>query len=180
MKKIIVSALAICVATSASAVDLRHYAGIKLGAIVSGTIDIDFFGDIDMDEQFGLAAQYGIKVSDFRAELELAHYFAAEPEYIAMDVSHTILFVNGYYDIPTNSPFSPYGTIGLGYNFISAESALRSENDMAFAWKIGAGVAWNVQENFALDLGYRYISFGDFEDVSFSGHELAIGARFQF
>lgn len=179
MKKIIVSTLAICVATAAHAVDLRQYFGVKVSDVF-GNADVKDGGDITMREQFGLAAQYGVKLSDFRAELELAHYLKASPKGEDVDVSHTILFVNGYYDLATNSPFSPYATIGIGYNRILVDG----DSDPSLAFKLGLGASWNINTNIALDLGYRYIRFGEYNDdhvdVTFSGHELSLGARFSF
>ncbi len=80
------------------------------------------------------------------------------------------LFVNAYFDINTGTNFTPYvgAGLGLGFNHFSAnanENGLRSASlgshtSTNFAWNIGLGVAYNFNENVAVDLGYRYAQFG--------------------
>ena len=61
-----------------------------------------------------------------------------------------------------------------------------------FAWNVGAGVAYNVNENLAIDAGYRYVDLG-YNEVSSTvdgkkyevgsrpyNHEFMLGLRFGF
>lgn len=173
---------------TANAVDLRQYVSLKITDVISGNINVDyddgvyaFDEDYKAKEFFGGSFAYGVKLSDFRVELEGNAYSRAKFKKLP-DVSAktTSLFANGYYDIQTNSLFTPYVTVGLGYSRISVDG----DSDASLGLKAGIGVAWEINDNFALDVGYRYNDFGtyseEFVDASLSGHELSLGARVSF
>lgn len=118
------------------------------------------------------------------------------------------LMANFFYDFRNDSDFTPYVTAGAGLAFIRAENKLRVQNaDLTyfdrsksvtnFAWNLGAGVAYNFNENVAVDLGYRYVNMGvanmsssyDFgsgvkgkleSDNYLYNHEIALGVRYTF
>ena len=105
------------------------------------------------------------------------------------------LFLNLYYDIQTDTPFVPYigAGAGLAFNYVeySGEGAMggsMSENFTNFAWNVGAGVAYNFNENFAVDLGYRFMMMG-YNEVSSGAYKISnqpynnefmLGLRFTF
>ena len=106
------------------------------------------------------------------------------------------LFLNLYYDIQTDTPFVPYIGAGAGLAFNYVEYTVHSdgfggsasENFTNFAWNVGAGVAYNFNENFAVDLGYRFMMMG-YNEVSSNGlkisnqpynNEFMLGLRFTF
>ena len=106
------------------------------------------------------------------------------------------LFLNLYYDIQTDTPFVPYIGAGAGLAFNYVEYTVHSdgfggsasENFTNFAWNVGAGVAYNFNENFAVDLGYRFMMMG-YNEVSSNGlkisnqpynNEFMRGLRFTF
>ena len=85
------------------------------------------------------------------------------------------LFVNAYYDINTNTVFTPYVGGGVGVAFINVKQSgvdtfstapqnnnwASSERDVTnFAWNVGTGIAWNMNKNSTIDLGYRYVNLG--------------------
>ena len=105
------------------------------------------------------------------------------------------LFLNLYYDIQTGTPFVPYigAGAGLAFNYVeytghnntTGEHGSVSDNFTNFAWNVGAGVAYNFNENFAVDLGYRFMMMGYNEvDSSISNqpynNEFMLGLRFTF
>ena len=105
------------------------------------------------------------------------------------------LFLNLYYDIQTGTPFVPYigAGAGLAFNYVeytghnntTVEHGSVSDNFTNFAWNVGAGVAYNFNENFAVDLGYRFMMMGYNEvDSSISNqpynNEFMLGLRFTF
>ena len=106
------------------------------------------------------------------------------------------LFLNLYYDIQTGTPFVPYigAGAGLAFNYVEYTvhsdrgNASASDNFTNFAWNVGAGVAYNFNENFAVDLGYRFMMMG-YNEVSIGGsnisnqpynNEFMLGLRFTF
>ena len=189
MKKILLPLVAgLCAVESAQAVDLRQYVSLKITDVVSGNLNVDyddgvyaFDKDFDTKEFFGGNLAYGVKLSDFRIELEGNMYSNIKFKKLAGTNGKTnSLFVNGYYDIQTNSLFTPYVTLGLGYSRLSFDG----DSDVSLGLKAGVGVAWEINDIFALDIGYRYNDFGTYSeddgDASLSGHELTLGARISF
>jgi opacity protein-like surface antigen len=86
------------------------------------------------------------------------------------------LFVNAYYDFRNDTPFTPYFGAGMGLAFIKTKASVGAEFGLAFisesgstgsststnfAWNIGTGVAYDINEALSLDLGYRFAGLGE-------------------
>ncbi|MDR2160532.1 MAG: acyloxyacyl hydrolase [Desulfovibrio sp.] len=85
------------------------------------------------------------------------------------------LFLNAYYDFRNSSSFTPYVGAGIGMAFIDAKYKYKesySDDDpwtetagknstTNFAWNIGGGVAYDINEYLAVDLGYRFVGLGE-------------------
>ena len=104
--------------------------------------------------------------------------------------------VNGFWDIDTGSPFTPYIGAGLGtsniYESMTSGAANArhhtEDHNWGFAWNVGAGVAYAFTESVALDVGYRFAGFGE-STLKHSGgnvsnymtaNEFTAGVRFSF
>ncbi|MBR1605713.1 MAG: porin family protein [Alphaproteobacteria bacterium] len=83
------------------------------------------------------------------------------------------LLLNAYYDFETDSAFTPYVGAGIGYaktkitqsRYVSwalegFDKATNSHTN--FAWQIGAGIAYALNDHVSIDVGYRYIDYGKF------------------
>lgn len=103
------------------------------------------------------------------------------------------LMMNAYYDIDTNTAFTPYVGGGIGYARLKGSVDSRfgelSKSSDEFAWQLGAGVAYALNDNVSLDLGYRYSDFGSVEKeylpdrnykADVDAHEFLFGARYTF
>ena len=81
---------------------------------------------------------------------------------------------NIYYDFHNSSPFTPYVGVGAGvalaYSGYSAGGLNVDQYDTLFAWNAGLGFSWTINENFAADLGYRFVGIG-----TGSGNEVNVG-----
>ena len=96
------------------------------------------------------------------------------------------LFANLYYDFRNDSAFVPYigAGIGMSFNYLGFDlhrggsAVSRDESTTNFAWNLGAGVAFNINEHFAIDAGYRFVSLG-YNDVSVTsaGNKYNVGNR---
>ncbi len=122
-------------------------------------------------------------------------------------VSAHSLMANGFFDINTQTDFTPYLGAGLGLAYLDTDyrsgitmnnipiGASSSDGSWNFAWSLMAGVGYSINENLTLDLGYRYIDLGSGDagtfnasngGISYSGspsvdytaHELGLGLRF--
>jgi opacity protein-like surface antigen len=81
----------------------------------------------------------------------------------------TSLFVNGYYDANWHENITPYLTAGLGIGTNKAGDAKAADgfvwskgknSKQRFIWNVGAGMKFNFNKNYALDLGYKYVDLG--------------------
>ncbi len=118
--------------------------------------------------------------------------------------------LNFYYDINTGTKFVPFVGAGIGYAHVEISSlatgnipggVLDIEIDSKadnLAWNVGAGVSYNLNENLAFDIAYRYTNYGSVTDsaaenilnlgkllyingdIDVSSHEVMIGARYKF
>ena len=142
-----------------------------------------------------------------RAEIEFALRGNSEKSWDSIDPdgdflstkglwNTSTLFLNLYYDIQTGTPFVPYigAGAGLAFNYVEytvhggGDGVSVSDNFTNFAWNVGAGVAYNFNENFAVDLGYRFMMMG-YNEISKGGdtisnqpynNEFMLGLRFTF
>lgn len=107
--------------------------------------------------------------------------------------SATTLMLNGNAQLPTGTIFTPYATVGIGYSSISKgdinvnASQLKEKSSKGLAWNAGFGVKTKVQDNVALDLGYKFVNLGKikFEDAfkttsKVQAHELSAGVIISF
>ncbi|HUR44184.1 MAG TPA: outer membrane beta-barrel protein, partial [Aestuariivirga sp.] len=92
------------------------------------------------------------------------------------DMSVSTVLGNLYFDIPTNTAFTPYVGAGVGYGWASIDNA-KDKDGLAYGLMAGVGI--DLTDNITLDAGYR------FRDVMTSGsdpmeHQILTGLRFEF
>ncbi len=136
----------------------------------SGSMDVDkaeygFKGETDTGYGLGLAG--GRRFGNFRAEGEMAIQNADFSTEGLSDLTVKTLMLNGFYHIPVPefwvfgrncNTLSVYGMAGMGAG--KAEVTFDNDfedSDTGFAYKVGAGVAYDFAANMALDLGYEYM-----------------------
>lgn len=116
------------------------------------------------------------------------------------------LFANFYLDWHNDTPITPYIGGGVGMAFLRTEHSVdidytdisdtHKKTHTNFAWNVGVGTAYQVHENVALDLNYRYTALGkidmktkdEFDGIQLSerqkgnigSHDIVMGVRFGF
>ncbi|MBV8792078.1 MAG: porin family protein [Pseudolabrys sp.] len=110
------------------------------------------------------------------------------------------ILANGYLDLGSWFGFTPYVGAGAGATYLKMSDYQSAgappftntspHRQWNFTWAAMAGVGWRVAPNMVLDLGYRYLGFGDLNtntDVSgqttfknVAAHEVRIGVRWYF
>ena len=115
------------------------------------------------------------------------------------------LMLNAYYDFKNTSKFTPYVSVGAGVTRVKNTQTLNpqfseeanlglSDTSNSFTWSAGAGVAYKVTENVALDLAYRYVDAGEVEfknnidlenaklksTADLTSHDYSLGIRYNF
>lgn len=186
----------------------KNFSGQTVGLPYSGTKKNDdtWGGGVAVGYDFGTYGEYPI-----RLELEYLYRGKTSADYgprgrtndnltsynITSDI-HTV-FANAYLDFPTDTAFTPYVQAGLGGAYVDTDfkeetlfnwfNIHGSQAEWNFAWNVGAGLAYQCSDNIALDLSYRYSSFGDgielksygglsTGEVDLQAHEVILGLRF--
>jgi opacity protein-like surface antigen len=103
------------------------------------------------------------------------------------------LQANVYWDIDTGTAFRPFIGGGMGLSFIYADykaegKSSYSESTTDFAWNVGGGVAYDVNESITVDLAYRFAGFGHAEAKTqynttrnyMTANEFILGLRLNF
>lgn len=164
-------------------------AGAKGSPYVRADVGAAFpekFNKVDYDKKapkksvvYGVGAGYAFN-DQLRADVTISrmHNFTYDHqlfdsidniyERFKQDVNSTQFLVNGYYDIVNYCNFTPYVGAGLGIAYNQAKTMKnvtlgafqKGSHRTDFAWNIGAGVAYKLTQNFAVDLGYKYHNLG--------------------
>ena len=91
-----------------------------------------------------------------------------------------------------NSAFTPYLSAGLGFAKVEVNdlnvpgSGLPNSNDddTVFAYQVGVGVGYAVNEKVTIDAKYRYFATSDHEfdtrEAEFASHNFFFGVRVNF
>jgi opacity protein-like surface antigen len=136
---------------------------------------------------------------DYGAPMKYRGTIATPDDVTAKITAASVLF-NGYIDLGTWYRATPYIGAGAGTAYLRtfdyASTAAPpftgglSQTQWNFAWAGMAGVAYAVSPNILVDVGYRYINFGDVKTASDSlgsmtfknlaAHEARIGLRWSF
>ena len=193
-------------------------------------------GNMDFDMAFAGEITAGVKIDNFRAELEVAIRSASEDDYDiyngtlnipmigavpteienSISVRHNSYLANFFYDFDFGTKWTPYVGAGVGFGvyrqkatveididedllmaglgqippellptILQEVSQFEREMEVAndtlyrFEWQVSAGVAYNFNENWALDLGYRFNSSTVGGEFVYA-HEVKLGARYSF
>ena len=202
MKKILLTSVAVAMATFASNAAVRPYVSAHLGythaTILSSDERNDFSVGQWIDSKFALdvSGAFGVKYDisksfALRGELEydyLEKFENSETDDTIWMRSHTVL-ANAYLDFKTMSAFTPYISAGAGYQFnhLNTELFDKTTTPHAFAWQIGGGITYNINNALSVDLGYRYLTstYSDKyqnRDTKFTTdyHQFRLGATYAF
>ena len=109
------------------------------------------------------------------------------------DTSSTALLVNGYFDFVNSSAFTPFIGAGLGFANVGVSPSFTysgygttsgSADETVFAYQLGAGVNYAINEKISFDVKYRYFRTSDPEfnttTIEYSSHNIYAGIRVGF
>lgn len=117
------------------------------------------------------------------------------PADVTAKISAISALFNGYLDLGTWYHVTPYIGAGAGAAYMRATDYASTvapfsadlHQQWNFAWAAMAGLAYPMAHNLMLDVGYRYINFGDVKtdaDVmtfkNVAAHEIRAGLRWSF
>lgn len=203
MKKILLLAGVACLAAAnAYAFDFNPYVAAKAKYLLARN-EIKATGSIEGKDKahdniwggsIAAGTIYPVSTGDFRLEIEYTKNADAKKNGAKVKTQGALF--NVYYDLDMQGqlPITPYAGVGLGWGRteISGVNSLIDEKDDGVALQIGAGVSYKVCDHTSVDLGYRYITYGDFDKEYHAGmmyekfeykphaHEFSLGLRYEF
>jgi opacity protein-like surface antigen len=174
----------------------------RLGPYVTGQVGGSFPTRDPFTDNMTIGGGVGMRFTPtWRADLSFTYRHDLGP-----DVSNWTTMLNGYYDFNTYQlqGFVPYlkAGIGIAENSVgdrtvivsgTTTSHLFGSDKTQFAWDIGAGLAYALNDHTALDIDYQYIQMGSTNNQSTGGggiviptsgnlraHEVKVGLRWGF
>lgn len=200
MKKILLLAGVACLAAAnASAYGFNPYVAVKakygfarnevkMTGVAEGKKN---YNDEVWGGSLAVGNIYKVMNGGFRIELEYTGNSDAKKDDVKIKTQG--LLFNVYYDFDLRSPLMPYVGAGLGWGHAEFEGRGSSIKDNGLAMQIGAGINYRICSHTSIDLGYRYITYGDFdkeyripnimyEKVEYKprSHEILLGVRYDF
>lgn len=187
--------------------DISYDFETKGRIFVTTSLSSTSFIDMDFDDAWNIGLGLGYVFNDwFRADITGDIRTPAYWENVETDVAISTIMLNGYATLGTFSGISPYVGAGIGGAYVDWSSingptfaapffvnAFANDPQWRFAWALMAGISFDVTQNLAIDVGYRFTDIDDgtivFDDPAFPGgidytdmqlHELRIGARYTF
>ncbi|MCZ6509256.1 MAG: outer membrane beta-barrel protein [Alphaproteobacteria bacterium] len=185
----------------------RFFQGLYLSGAVGAhrTADSNVSGgslDVEAETDSGLAGLVGLGLqlgaTNWRVELE-GGYRESDIDNISGvgatgDVDVLSIMGNVFYDISLTQKLDFYLGGGLGLADVDLSNAgtfgtaTIDDNDMGWAWQLGAGAAFALNERLKLTLDYRFLNIEDLDyptspaigelDVEYRDHAIFVGLRF--
>jgi opacity protein-like surface antigen len=145
---------------------LRGDAGLSFLKWSGGSDDNGFVGGVGIGYRYNPNMRTDLTV-DWSGKYDVAP---------GAKMSTTAVLGNLYFDWANDSAFTPYIGAGVGYGWVN--NAPQGDKS-GLALGLSAGVAVDLTDNVALDVGYR------FRDTMISGnnpkeHQATVGIRFSF
>jgi opacity protein-like surface antigen len=151
----------------------------------------------EFDTGFNINGALGYRFGRFRLEGELAYLknnlgkFSFRGSDLDADGDLSILggLASLYFDILTNSRWTPYLGGGIGIANVSANDvaagpfSVRDKDDNAFAYQIKAGLSYSLSDSIQAILGYRLFGADDLDIEDIDGpetHNIEVGLRYLF
>ena len=167
--------------------------GIRPDSDIAGPAGNKF----DNDPAFVINGAIGAELNPMvRVEGEIGYHLnAGDVRGFPQDFTFSMVsfMLNGYFDIPTNSPLRPFLGGGLGFGLAGVEEELgglsANDTDLVGAFQLMAGIGYDISPKATLTFQYRYFMTTDPAyvlpisgafDTEYSSHDFLFGARFRF
>ena len=192
MKKVLATLVALSLPAVVLADDNRGF--YVQGDLGHSTLKTSDEGGKVSSKGFSPRLSAGYDFGDFRVAADYTHYKTLKDHeqgrYYTLDskIKLQSVGVSAIYDFDLNSPVKPYVGARVGLNRFSYDDDDRREGYHATETfrktKTGlgvmTGVGYDITQNVALDAGYRYNHWGNFDGIKVHTHEVSAGVRVKF
>ena len=192
MKKVLATLVALSLPAVALADDNRGF--YVQGDLGHSTVKTSDEGGKVSSKGFSPRLSAGYDFGDFRVAADYTHYktwkdYERDPLYTHdAKIKFQSFGVSAIYDLDLNSPVKPYVGARVGLNRVSFDTTEYSSNFIEHyetrKTKTGLGVmtgiGYDINQNIALDAGYRYNHWGKFDGVKVHTHEVSAGVRIKY
>lgn len=202
MRKVLLLASCACFAAlNASAFEFNPYVGAKAKYVFARN-EVKVKGSFEGKEKLNdnilggsvvVGTTYPLLDGNFRFELEYTKNADAKKRQVKVKTQGVLFNVYYDFDLKTVPAFKPYIGAGLGWGRTEIESKnSKTIKNNGTSAQIGGGINYQICEHVTADLGYRYITYGDFDKEYHFGpiyekdefkphaHEILLGVRYSF
>lgn len=192
MKKILATLVALSLPAVALADDNRGF--YVQGDVGHSTLKTSDEGGKTSSKGFSPRLSAGYDFGDFRVAADYTHYKTLKDHEqgrnytLDSKIKLQSVGISAIYDFNLNSPVKPYVGARVGLNRFSYDDDYRRADYHATETfrktKTGlgvmTGVGYDINQNIALDAGYRYNHWGNFDGMKVHTHEVSAGVRVKF
>lgn len=192
MKKVLATLVALSLPAVALADDNRGF--YVQGDLGHSTLKTNDEGGKTSSKGFSPRLSAGYDFGDFRIAADYTHYKTRKdheqgPSYtLDSKIKLQSVGVSAIYDFDLNSSVKPYVGARVGLNRFSYDDddrragyhATETFRKTKTGLGVMTGVGYDINQNVALDAGYRYNYWGKFDDVKVHSHEVSAGVRVKF
>ncbi len=209
MKKLLLLSSVLCMFSSVSfGMEVKPYFEAKISEnfMKSELKDLDYSEKFKFHDHFiqGGSLELGVKLDQFRVGVE--GYYNDKLEdvmdgLLPVELQSKGVFLNAYYDIPlceNLKKIKPFVGAGIGYSWLSEVAKLSTVTegvlpdmklkDKDVSWNVGLGIAYELNPNVDLTLGYRYENLGKIKgeilgantENEVTNHKASVGLRYTF
>lgn len=189
MKRIALAATMALAMTGVAKADWIDFWGFGGGATQSP--DLDYNGiSREMDYGYNIGGFAGWSQTEEFAFMADVMFAESEYEGFATSLQSLSVMLNALYVCDTGDFWRPYLSAGVGAVQLDIDRgtagpflpASVSGSEWAFGWQGSAGMAFDVDDNHAITIGYRYQSSEDVtiggRNVEYASHSISIGVVF--
>ena len=206
MKKFLLLAGVACLFSTAANAGVSPYLSAKASydfnrVKVKWTEDGEIARDKMNKELFGSHVAAGVRAGYVRGEIELnnsrdirRNNTDEDGDFSKFKLYKHSVMANAYFDYLTCTPWTPYVGAGLGVSYLKAQMFENGAKEFDkstnnFAWQVMAGLAYEFNSHWAVDLGYRYADLGrirknegegNITKITAREHDIMLGARYTF
>lgn len=203
-KMLLISGCAMLLSLSTSA-----YGAAEMPFYVSGNLGLGILSDFEVTDSrvatrdadvesskgWALGAALGYDFGPARLEGEVTYQnnsldkasTASGDVDLSEDIDSIAFLVNGYWDFTNDTPWTSFVSVGLGMAVVNVDDDtvyVGDDHATVFAYQVGAGVGYAVNEALTVECKYRYLATSDPDfghvEAEYATHNIYAGMRYAF